>query len=140
MMLSAPDLKRYWQALNSVAPAFGVDEEYAAVVIYRELAHGHRIADDRVAAIMRRRPDEARRLLESEAIRPDLYRNDEGRIAGFGGLAVMPRHHRLSIGGRQLWTEDTRRADLLREREVYNSALAELADLYGSGSRASSRT
>lgn len=104
MTSTAPDLESYWQALNNVAPTFSIDEQFTAVALYRELAKGRPIAEDRVAAVLKRNPEEARTLVSSRAIRPFLYHDRAGRIAGFGGLAVTPMHHRLSIGERQLWT------------------------------------
>src|SRR6266568_1031638 len=104
MSSSAPDLETYWGTLNSLAPVFSIDEQHAAVALYRELAKGQPITEDRFGVMAHLPSSRAKALLASPAIRPFLYNDEQGRIAGFGGLAVAPMHHRFIVDGRQLWT------------------------------------
>jgi len=104
MPLDAPDLDGYWTTLDDAAPTFGIDEQRAAVSLYRELAKGRPLTADDFARAAHLSPDRADVLLASPAIRPFLYHDEHGRIAGFGGLAVVPMHHRLLLPDRELWT------------------------------------
>ncbi|MGQ0548023.1 MAG: organomercurial lyase [Betaproteobacteria bacterium] len=88
-----PTLDRYWQALDKhLPPRFSPEERHFALGLYRELAKGE--------------PMDARQLdralLERAAIKPLVHRDAQGRIAGFGGLAAAPMHHRLVVDGRTL--------------------------------------
>lgn len=86
---NAPPLDQYWKALDAQLPRFSPEEQRIAVSLYRELAKGQ--------------PVDAGRL-GSDAIRALVFADDQGRVLGFGGLAVAPMHHRFEVDGRALWT------------------------------------
>ena len=47
---------------------------------------------------------QSRALLQRDAIKPFIYRDREGRVLGFGGLATTPMHHRFEVDGHELST------------------------------------
>lgn len=89
-----PALDHYWEALDRHLPRFSPEEQRIALTLYRELAKGEPIGVEQLD----------RALLEREAIKAFAYRDGQGRVAGFGGLAAVPMHHRLEVDGRTLWT------------------------------------
>jgi alkylmercury lyase len=100
----APTLDRYWTALQPHLRAFAAEEQRLAIVLYRELAMGERIDETRLSGALGIPEAECRALLQRDSIKCHTYADGDGRIAGFGGLAVTPMHHRFAVDGRQLWT------------------------------------
>jgi alkylmercury lyase len=99
-----PALDEYWTELERHLPRFCVDEQQTAVVIYRELAKGRPVDELQLAAALKISPTEVRALLERESISAFVYRDNDDRVAGFGGLAVSKMHHRFEVDGRDLST------------------------------------
>lgn len=99
-----PDLKNYFDELDRHLPVFSLEDQRTALVIYRELARGEPLEDDRLASALGVDAREVRRRRSSPAIRSFTYPDPEDRIVGFGGLAVAPMHHELVVQGRRLWT------------------------------------
>ncbi len=99
-----PKLDEYWTAFEKALPDFPADEQRVAVTLYRELARGEPVTADRLAAALDISPENARDALARGPLRAFAYPDDEGRVIGFGGLAVAPMHHELRLTGRKLWT------------------------------------
>jgi alkylmercury lyase len=99
-----PALEHYWEALQIHLRPFSPDEQRAAVVLYRELAKGQVVDAAQLGQALGVAPAEARALLERDSIKAFVYPDEQGRVLGFGGLAVAPMHHRFDVGGRTLWT------------------------------------
>ncbi len=99
-----PSLDEYWAALESAVPEFSAEEQEAAVVLYRELAKGEPVTAEALGRALGVSAGTARELLERNTITSFVYPDDEGRVLGFGGLAVAPMAHRFQVDGRMLWT------------------------------------
>lgn len=99
-----PTVDQYGQALEQVLPEFSPDEQRGAVTLYRELAKGHPVDAAQLGRALGVTPAEARGFLNRDSMKVFVYPDDEGRVLGFGGLAVAPMHHRLEVDGRTLWT------------------------------------
>jgi alkylmercury lyase len=99
-----PTLEQYWERLASELPAFSPEEQRAAVTLYRELAKGQVVDAEQLARALDVSPAEGRALLARDSIKAFTYADDQGRVLGFGGLAVPQMQHRFEVDGRTLWT------------------------------------
>jgi alkylmercury lyase len=99
-----PTLDLYWEALDERLPRFSSEEQRIAVTLYRELAKGQPVDPSQLGRALGAGPAEARALLGRDPFRPFVFPDRQGRVLGFGGLAVAPMHHRLRVDGRTLWT------------------------------------
>jgi alkylmercury lyase len=99
-----PPVDEYWGKLASFLRPFSLEEQRAAVALYRELAKGSPVHADQLGRALGVSPAESRSLLQREAIKCFAYADDEGRVLGFGGLAATPMHHRFEVQGHTLWT------------------------------------
>jgi alkylmercury lyase len=97
-------LDAYWKSLQPHLRRFAPDEQRAAVAVYRELAKGEAVDDARLARALGISAAESRALLDRESIKSAIYPDSQGRVLGFGGLAVAPMHHRFRVNGRTLST------------------------------------
>jgi alkylmercury lyase len=95
---------QYWAALRRYLPSFSVEEQRAAVALYRELAKGEPVDDAQLAGTLGLSIIETRAFLERETIKCLVYPDDQGRVLGFGGLAARAMHHRFEVDGRALST------------------------------------
>ena len=105
--MSVPDIPSpdaYWEGLRPHLRPFSPDERHAAVALYRELAKGQAVADAQMAHALGISTVESSALLQRDAIKPFIYRDREGRVLGFGGLATTPMHHRFEVDGHELST------------------------------------
>ncbi len=102
-MNEPPALEDYWRALANALPDFPPAQQHLAVALYRELARGAPLTDAQLATALGVTLPGAREALAQEPVRSFVYRQ-EGRIAGFGGLATAPMHHEFVVEGRTLWT------------------------------------
>src|SRR5262245_39294092 len=101
MQVSAiPEPEQYWAALKPHLPSFSVEEQRAAVALYRKLATGKPVDDAQLARTLWPSAIETRALLERDAIKCLIYPHDHGRVLGFGGLAAAVMHHRFEVDGR----------------------------------------
>lgn len=85
-----PTLDQYWEGLAAGVPVFSPEEQRTAIALYRELAKGQAVDVAQLAGALGVSPAEARALLGRDAIKAFVYPDDQGRILGFGGLAVAP--------------------------------------------------
>ncbi len=101
---NTPTVDQYWDALAQALPSFTPDEQRTALALYRELAKGRPVDGVQLGRALGVTPGEARAILNRDSMKIFIYPDDEGRVLGFGGLAVAPMHHRLEVDGRTLWT------------------------------------
>jgi alkylmercury lyase len=99
-----PTLDRYWNELDEALPVFAPEEQRAAITLYRELAKGAPVTVGQFAKALDVPSTTAGELLGRDPFRKFVYPDPDGRVVGFGGLAVAPMHHRFEVGGRVLWT------------------------------------
>ena len=81
-------------------------EQRLASRLFRVLAEGEPVETARLADAVGRPDDEVARVLAGPVFDPLLYRDERGRIVGFGGLAVgdlAQTPHRLELDGRELY-------------------------------------
>ena len=106
-MPDIPSPDAYWEGLRPHLRPFSPDEQRAAIAV----------ADAQLADALGISTVESRELLQRDAIKPFIYRDREGRVLGFGGLATTPMHHRFEVDGRELSTpDDSRRCSTLLSR------------------------
>lgn len=101
---NVPPLDEYWGMLESHLRTFSPEEQTVAVALYRELAKGKPVDADQLGRALGVSSEESRLLLQRDAIKSFVYPDGAGRVAGFGGLATAPMHHRFEVAGRILWT------------------------------------
>lgn len=94
----------FWEAFARELPVFSEEEQHICLAIYRELARGRPCSVEQLAAALRMPASRMHESLARDAIRCFTYVDKEGRVAGFGGLATAPMHHRFELNGRVLWT------------------------------------
>ena len=99
-----PSVEQYWGDLEPHLRGFAPEEQRAAVVLYRELAKDQPVDAAQFSRALKISPAEASSLFERDPIKCFIYLDDQGRVLGFGGLAVAPMHHRFEVDGRNLWT------------------------------------
>jgi len=85
-------------------PVITGEEQRLGVEIYRQLAQGRPVAPSRLAPALRTTTGDIARLLKGPNLRPLTYADEQGRIIGFGGLAVGAMPHRFIVDGRTLYT------------------------------------
>ncbi len=96
--------ERFWAAFAQGLPTFSQEDQGIALAIYRELARGQPLSVEQLAAALCMPAPRVREALARDSIRCFTYLDEEGRVAGFGGLATAPMHHRYEVNGRTLWT------------------------------------
>jgi alkylmercury lyase len=104
MSNSAPTLSQYWAAVTDAVPKFTPEEQRVAVTVYGELAKGTPVNVEQIARALGVATEQARELLGRPSIEVMAYRDEQGRVLGFGGLSAVPMHHKFVINGRTLWT------------------------------------
>ena len=104
MTFKVPALDEYWGRLEPHLRPFSPEEQRAAVALYRELAKGKAVDADQLGRALGVSAADAQALLQRDPMKCFGYADDQGRVLGFGGLAVAPMHHRFEVEGRTLWT------------------------------------
>ncbi len=99
-----PSLEVYWKNLSRVLPDFTPEQQRVAVAVYRELAKGKAVSLSQIGEALEEPSIEALDLLNQEPLRRFIYRDENGRVAGFAGIATAPMHHEFNLSGRKLWT------------------------------------
>ena len=83
-----PTLDQYWEGLVANLPSFSPEEQSVAVTLYRELAKGQAVDAAQLGRALGVSAVEGRALLARDSINAFVYSDDQGRVLGFGGLAV----------------------------------------------------
>lgn len=101
MHTKRPSLEELAEALSGAAPDFDAAQERVALSVYRLLAQGHPVP----AAEVAQAADVPLELVEDLLDRwPGVFRDDEGRVIGFWGLAIaeLTPTHRFEVDDRTL--------------------------------------
>lgn len=101
---SSLPLSDYWEQLAAALPEFSPEEQRHAVTLYQELAKGEPVAPEGLGRALGVPAEAAQQILDGPPIQSFVYPDSEGRVIGFGGLAVAPTEHRFEVDGRALWT------------------------------------
>jgi alkylmercury lyase len=87
-------------------PASDADERWLASMLFRLLAKGEPVETARLAGAVGRPEADIAEALDAAPFGRLTYRDDRGRVVGFGGLAVgdlAASPHRLKLDGRELY-------------------------------------
>ena len=100
--LSDPELTQLAGELHDALPPLDPEEQSIAVALYRLLAEGKPVTDERLAQAAEVASETVAHALGKW---PGVYRNDAGEVIGFWGLTLseMPPHA-FHVDGRRLWT------------------------------------
>ena len=104
MTTQSPSIDEVFEALSPTVCDLSEPEQRLALGLYQQLAQGHPVARDQLAETMTLTTEEVTGLLDRAGLKSLVYNDKQGRIIGFGGLAVVPMNHRFTIGGRTLYT------------------------------------
>ncbi len=85
-------------------PTMSVEERQLGLEIYRQLARGEPASTTSLAEARKQSSSEITELLERPNLKSLTYLDNGRNIIGFGGLAVRPMVHRLTLNGRTLYT------------------------------------
>src|SRR2546425_8594090 len=90
--------------LLSRLPTMTGEEQRLGLEIYRQLARGEPVSRAELARALEASTDTVEELLGRPNLKSLTYTDKEGRIIGFGGLAVREMPHRFKVDGRTLYT------------------------------------
>ncbi len=85
-------------------PTMTEEEQRLGLEIFRQLSSGEAVSTFGLAKALTSPPSEVDELLAHPNLKSLTYRDKEGDIIGFGGLAVRPMPHRFNLNGRRLFT------------------------------------
>jgi alkylmercury lyase len=100
---NAPIVNLASELLNRL-PTINEEEKRVGLEIYRQLALGQPVGRAALAEALHLPPAAVEEVLEHANLRSLTYTDAEGRILGFGGLAIQEMPHRFTIAGRTLYT------------------------------------
>jgi alkylmercury lyase len=86
--------------LAAAAPTLSDEHQQLALTLYRLLADGHPVDQDRLATRAGLPPEYVTHLLRDL---PGVYLDDSDRVIGFWGLTIRPMAHRLLVNDRVLY-------------------------------------
>ncbi len=101
---TTPALTSVFDTLTAKLCDLNEAEQRVALALYRELLRGVPVSDSQIAQAQSRDVHDVSALLQAPALVSLIYRDDNGLIVGFGGLAVVPMNHRFRVNGRTLYT------------------------------------
>src|SRR2546427_11796082 len=85
-------------------PTMTGEEQRLGLEIYRQLAEGEPVLKSDLAEALEAPTDTVDELLGHANLKSLTYTDKQGRIIGFGGLAVRDMPHRFQVDGRTLYT------------------------------------
>ncbi len=85
-------------------PTMTDEERRLGLELYRQLSHGEPVSKSRLAEALEVATPGVDDLLGHPNLKCLTYVDNEGRIIGFGGLAVREMPHRFTVDGRTLYT------------------------------------
>ncbi|MCZ6691099.1 MAG: alkylmercury lyase MerB [Planctomycetota bacterium] len=101
MQSSTASFQELAKGILSVLPKLDSDGRRVSIQLYRLLAKGEPVSNQSLAEAAQVPPQTIDRLLDSW---PGVYRNDEGEVVGYWGLAIQDTEHRLDVDGKTLYT------------------------------------
>ncbi len=96
-----PSIDELARAINDANAELDADERRLALAVYELLAAGEPVSTVELATHIERDEEWVRDRLDDWS---GVFRDDEGRVVGFWGLAVGEMPHRLDVNGRTLYT------------------------------------
>ena len=96
----APDLEQLAQAICGARGSLADDEARVALGLYRLLAQGEPVSERALAETLALPEQGVHRALRQ---RPEVIRDEQGRIVGFGGLSLLETPHRFEVDSRPLY-------------------------------------
>ncbi len=103
MSVKTAEISRLARVICDRLPDASEDEKKLSLEIYRQLSRGEPTTPESLAEPMEMDETTVKHLLAGAALKGNTY-YDEGKIAGFGGLATLPMKHRMTIDDVQLYT------------------------------------
>lgn len=103
-MLRGMNLKSLSSDLLTRLPAMTEEERRLGLEIYRQLAGGEPVLKSKLASALAVSNYALDELLAHSNLKSLTYFDHDGRIIGFGGLAVREMPHRFTLDGRMLYT------------------------------------
>lgn len=94
--MARPTVAELGDAMSAAVRDLADDEADVAVAVYRALAEGEPVP---LAAIAAKTGFSQKRILEILDAWPGVFRDDEGRVIGFWGLAIPKMGHRFHMEG-----------------------------------------
>jgi len=98
------ELSALTSELLSRLPTITVEERRLGLEIYRQLARGEPVSRAELAQALEAPIGTVEELLGRPNLKSLTYPDKDGRIIGFGGLAVREMPHRFKVDGRTLYT------------------------------------
>lgn len=96
-----PGLDELTDAIAAALPDLGQTGQCLAVTLYRSLAEGRPAS---VAALAQRSGMSESQVADMLASWPGIFRDEEGNVVGFWGLALPEMPHQYRVGAKQLYT------------------------------------
>ena len=90
--------------LRARLPTMTGEEQRLGLEIYRQLAQGEPVPRSSFAEALELAAHVVDELLGHPNLKCLTYADNDGRIIGFGGLAVQEMPHRFNVDGRALYT------------------------------------
>ncbi len=87
--------------LIGLFPDFSDKERRISVALLRELAKGSPVGAATLAEASGAAAQDVQAFLDGSSL---IFKDDEGRVIGFSGLAISETQHRFCIGGKKLHT------------------------------------
>jgi len=91
-------------SMCDMMPVMSHTERHLSVELYNQLAAGKPIGVEELAGAFGAGATAVEALLSDGALKGLIYRDGDGLIAGFGGLATLETTHLMNIDGTRLWT------------------------------------
>ncbi len=91
-------------AMMASVPKFSEDGRRLARELYQQLSQGEPVARDSLADAVGVSAGEVTALLEGDQFRGWVFYDDEERVIGFRGLAIVSMPHQFVVAGRMLYT------------------------------------
>ena len=104
MLRSVKTLTALASELLARLPTMTGEEQRLGLEIYRQLAQGEPVLRSALAEALEAPTDTVDELLGHPNLKCLTYTDKQGRIIGFGGLAVREMPHRFKVDGRTLYT------------------------------------
>ncbi len=104
MPSSEVDFDRLVDTVLDVLGGFTPDEQRLAGALYGQLALGEPVDVEVLAKAHCVSPSDVSALLHGPRLERMVYYDDDRRLIGFGGLAVVPMKHEFEVDGHTLYT------------------------------------
>ena len=104
MSVAPFDLASVSDLLRGALPQLSSDEQRLGITLYCELTGGQPVPRERLASVLGLPTTRVVQWLERPSLAYLVAYDDRRSIVGFGGLSVVPMHHRFVVHDRTLFT------------------------------------